>query len=134
MRQLTVGVREHREQPVVTADRLRDVHDQVAPSKDPRCPQAYSRSERSVPDHSGGVTRSNRRANPRRPRPHTAAVQDANERGEATAGTIADSNLPILHNGLGGYAAALDAAERVRECGELVHSTMARPELITPAT
>jgi DNA-binding CsgD family transcriptional regulator len=45
----------------------------------------------------------------------------------------ADSNLAILHNGLGGYAAALDAAERVWASGELVHSTMALPELIEAA-
>ncbi|TWF79266.1 regulatory LuxR family protein [Pseudonocardia hierapolitana] len=64
---------------------------------------------------------------------HTAAVQDANERGEGTAITVADSNLAVLHNGLGGYAAALDAAERVWESGELVHSTMALPELIEAA-
>jgi hypothetical protein len=32
-----------------------------------------------------------------------------------TAITVADSNLAVLHNGFGGYAAALDAAERVWE-------------------
>ncbi|GAA5139886.1 ATP-binding protein [Pseudonocardia adelaidensis] len=64
---------------------------------------------------------------------HTAAVKDANERGEATAVTIADTNLAILHNGLGGYAAALAAGERVWESGELVHSTLVLPELIEAA-
>jgi DNA-binding CsgD family transcriptional regulator len=64
---------------------------------------------------------------------HAAAVKDANERGEGTAVTIADSNLAILHNGVGGYAAALAAAERVWSSGELVHSTLVLPELIEAA-
>ncbi|WP_343945490.1 LuxR C-terminal-related transcriptional regulator, partial [Pseudonocardia zijingensis] len=64
---------------------------------------------------------------------HTAALRDAAERGEGTAVTIADQNLAILHNGLGGYAAALDAAERVRGSGELVLSTFILPELIEAA-
>ncbi|HLU55247.1 MAG TPA: LuxR family transcriptional regulator [Pseudonocardia sp.] len=64
---------------------------------------------------------------------HTAAVEDATERGEGTAVTIADHNLAVLHNGLGGYAAALDAAQRVWDSGELVHSAFVLPELVEAA-
>jgi DNA-binding CsgD family transcriptional regulator len=64
---------------------------------------------------------------------YAASVQDATGRGEGTAVTIAEHNLAVLHNGLGNYDAALAAAERVWESGELVHSSMALPELIEAA-
>jgi DNA-binding CsgD family transcriptional regulator len=60
-------------------------------------------------------------------------VQDATRRGEGTAVTIAEYSLAVLHNGLGSYDAALAAAEQVWESGELVHSSMALPELVEAA-
>jgi DNA-binding CsgD family transcriptional regulator len=64
---------------------------------------------------------------------YTASVHDATGRGEGTAITIADYMLAILHNGLGDYDAALAAAQRSCESGELVHSSLALPDLVEAA-
>ncbi|MEV1001314.1 LuxR C-terminal-related transcriptional regulator [Nonomuraea sp. NPDC050202] len=64
---------------------------------------------------------------------HRMSVDDATRRGEGTALTIADYALAVLSNGLGRYDAALAAAERVRESGEMVHAGMALPELVEAA-
>ncbi|MBA9003008.1 AAA family ATPase [Thermomonospora cellulosilytica] len=61
------------------------------------------------------------------------SVEDATRRGEGTALTIADYALAVLNNGLGRYDAALAAAERVRESGELVHAATALPEVVEAA-
>jgi DNA-binding CsgD family transcriptional regulator len=60
-------------------------------------------------------------------------VDDATRRGEGTALTIADYALAVLNNGLGRYDAALAAAERVRESGEMVHVGSALPEVVEAA-
>ncbi|PSL06091.1 regulatory LuxR family protein [Haloactinopolyspora alba] len=64
---------------------------------------------------------------------HRTSVDDATRRGEGTAITIADYALAVLHNGLDDHDTALEAAERVRDSGEMVHAAMALPELVEAA-
>jgi DNA-binding CsgD family transcriptional regulator len=64
---------------------------------------------------------------------YDANVEDATRRGEGTALTIADHALSVLHNALGDHDAALAAAERARDSGEMVHAAQALPELVEAA-
>jgi DNA-binding CsgD family transcriptional regulator len=64
---------------------------------------------------------------------YAASVQEATGRGEGTEVTLAQYTLAVLHNGLGNYPAALDAAARACESDELPHSNLALPELIEAA-
>ena len=61
----------------------------------------------------------------------TASVQT---RGAGTEATIAQYALAVLHNGLGNYPAALDAAEQACESDELLYSSMTLPELVEAAS
>ena len=61
---------------------------------------------------------------------HAAAVQEATARGNGAEVALAEGALSILHNGLGNYTAALDAAERACESLEPPHANLALPELI----
>jgi DNA-binding CsgD family transcriptional regulator len=64
---------------------------------------------------------------------HQESVEDGTRRGRGTAVTIADHALAVLHNGLGDHEAALAAAERVCHSGEMVHASLAVPELVEAA-
>jgi DNA-binding CsgD family transcriptional regulator len=64
---------------------------------------------------------------------HQESVEDGTRRGRGTAVTIADHALAVLHNGLGDHEAALAAAERVCDSGEMVHASLAVPELVEAA-
>ena len=61
---------------------------------------------------------------------HAAAVQEASARGNGAEVALAEAALAILHNGLGNYTVALDAAERASESLEPPHAILALPELI----
>ena len=61
---------------------------------------------------------------------HAAAVQEATARGNGAEIALAHHALAVLHNGLGNYAEALDAAERACESLEPPHISLALPELI----
>ncbi|MCL1870371.1 MAG: AAA family ATPase [Promicromonosporaceae bacterium] len=61
------------------------------------------------------------------------SVEAGTRRGEGTALSIADYALAVLHNGLGDHTAALEAAERARDAGEMVHASLALPELVEAA-
>jgi DNA-binding CsgD family transcriptional regulator len=65
---------------------------------------------------------------------HAAAVQEATARGNGAEISLAQHSLAVLHNGLGNYAAALDAAERACETYEPPHTNLALPELIEAAS
>ncbi|WP_344292374.1 helix-turn-helix transcriptional regulator [Streptomyces synnematoformans] len=60
-------------------------------------------------------------------------VQDATERGEGAAVTLAQYAMAVLHNGLGDYGAALAAAAGPCDADELEHSNLALPELVEAA-
>ncbi|TQM01732.1 helix-turn-helix transcriptional regulator [Pseudonocardia kunmingensis] len=62
-----------------------------------------------------------------------AAVREATGRGDGMVVTLAQYALSVLHNGLGNYRVALAAAAGPCEFDELVHSSMALPELIEAA-
>ncbi|WP_241680614.1 ATP-binding protein [Pseudactinotalea suaedae] len=64
---------------------------------------------------------------------HAAVARMAAERGHGTEISLAQYALAVLHNGLGTYAAALEAAARACESDELNHSNLALPELIEAA-
>ncbi|PRX44945.1 regulatory LuxR family protein [Prauserella shujinwangii] len=64
---------------------------------------------------------------------YTALTEDATDRGEGASLAQAEYALSVLHNGLGNYDAALAAAERACEFDELVHTSLALPELIEAA-
>jgi DNA-binding CsgD family transcriptional regulator len=64
---------------------------------------------------------------------HTAAVQDGTGRGEGRVVTVAQYAMAVLHNGLGSYDSALAAAAPPCESDELVHSSLALPELVEAA-
>lgn len=63
---------------------------------------------------------------------HAASVQ-AHGHGGAEV-TLAHYALSVLHNGLGSYSAALDAAERVLESDELPLISLALPEAVEAAS
>lgn len=64
---------------------------------------------------------------------HAAAVGEAAARGNGAEVALAEHALAVLHNGLGNYGAALDAAERACESLEPPHANLALPELIEAA-
>jgi DNA-binding CsgD family transcriptional regulator len=64
---------------------------------------------------------------------YDATVKEATRRGEGTVITLAQTALAVLHNGLGDYRAALDAAAGPCEYDELTHSSSALPELVEAA-
>jgi DNA-binding CsgD family transcriptional regulator len=65
---------------------------------------------------------------------YTASVQEASARGAGTEASLAQYALAVLHNGLGNYPAAQDAAARACDSDELPHSNLALPELIEAAS
>ena len=65
---------------------------------------------------------------------HTAAVAEAGERGNRAEVSLAHHSLAVLHNGLGNYGAALDAAVQACESHEPPHTSLAFPELIEAAS
>jgi DNA-binding CsgD family transcriptional regulator len=64
---------------------------------------------------------------------YAAMVKDATGRGEGRGVTVAQYALAVLHNGLGDYDLALAAAAGPCESDELVHSSLALPELVEAA-
>jgi DNA-binding CsgD family transcriptional regulator len=60
--------------------------------------------------------------------------RSAREQGEGAAIAVADHSVAILHNGLGQYELALDAARNAVAADELVTSSLALPELIEAAS
>jgi DNA-binding CsgD family transcriptional regulator len=65
---------------------------------------------------------------------HAAAVQEATARGNDAEVALAELAWAVLHNGLGNYAAALDAAERACKSLDPPHANLALPELIEAAS
>ncbi|WP_240670567.1 ATP-binding protein [Actinoplanes solisilvae] len=65
---------------------------------------------------------------------HAASVEQATARGEGTAVTMAQYALTVLHNGLGNYPAALDAARSAARTDETLYSNLNLPELIEAAS
>lgn len=65
---------------------------------------------------------------------HAATVQEASARGNGTEVSLAQYAMAVLHNGLGNYAAALDAAERACQSHEPPHTNLALPELVEVAS
>lgn len=61
---------------------------------------------------------------------HGAAIREASERGNSAEVALAHHALAVLHNGLGNYEEALDAAERASESLEPMHISLALPELV----
>jgi DNA-binding CsgD family transcriptional regulator len=64
----------------------------------------------------------------------SASVQEATGRLAGTEVSLALYALAVLHNGLGNYAAAEDAAARASESDELPHQILALPELVEAAS
>jgi DNA-binding CsgD family transcriptional regulator len=64
---------------------------------------------------------------------HTAAVEEATARGNQAEVALAELAWAVLHNGLGDYAAALDAAERACESLDPPHVNLGLPELVEAA-
>lgn len=64
---------------------------------------------------------------------HGAAVRESTDRGNGAEVAMANLALAVLHNGLGNYASALDAAERACEVVEPPYVNLALPELIEAA-
>ncbi|GAA1185538.1 helix-turn-helix transcriptional regulator [Pseudonocardia alaniniphila] len=62
-----------------------------------------------------------------------ASVQQATGREEGTEVTLAHYSMSVLYNGVGDYAAALDAATRASQSYELSHRNLALPELVEAA-
>lgn len=67
-------------------------------------------------------------------RMYEVAVEQATARGEGTAVTLAEYARAVLHNGLGNYPIARDAADHASRSHELVHSNLALPELVEAAS
>jgi DNA-binding CsgD family transcriptional regulator len=65
---------------------------------------------------------------------HAAAVEEATARGNRAEVALAELAWAVLHNGLGNYAAALDAAERACASPDPPHVNLALPELIEAAS
>ncbi|MCD4535538.1 LuxR C-terminal-related transcriptional regulator [Nocardioides sp. cx-169] len=65
---------------------------------------------------------------------HAAAVKEAAARGNDAEVTLAQVAMAVLHNGLGNYAAAFDAAMRACESLEPPHINLALPELVEAAS
>ncbi|WP_241681031.1 ATP-binding protein [Pseudactinotalea terrae] len=64
---------------------------------------------------------------------HAAIVREAAARGHGTEISLAQYALAVLHNGMGRYDAAQEAAARACESDELNHSNLALPELVEAA-
>jgi DNA-binding CsgD family transcriptional regulator len=64
---------------------------------------------------------------------YEASVRDATARGEGRMVIVAQYALAVLGNGRSDYDAALAAASQVCEYDELVHSSLALPELVEAA-
>lgn len=60
-------------------------------------------------------------------------IAAATARGEGLTVSSAEIALAYLHNGLGNYDSALNAAKRLLELDELAHSSVALPELVEAA-
>ncbi|OZM75825.1 AAA family ATPase [Pseudonocardia sp. MH-G8] len=65
---------------------------------------------------------------------HAAAVREATARGNGAEVALAQLAWAVLHNGLGNYAAALDAAEGACESLDPPHVNPALPELVEAAS
>lgn len=65
---------------------------------------------------------------------HATVVREAAGRGHGTEVSLAQYALTVLHNGLGDYSAALEAAALVLESDELNHSNLALPEVVEAAS
>jgi DNA-binding CsgD family transcriptional regulator len=65
---------------------------------------------------------------------YAANVGRARERGEGTAVSLADYAHSVLHNSLGNYTAAFEAADRASRSQELLQSNLSLPELIEAAS
>ncbi len=65
---------------------------------------------------------------------HTAAVQEATARGNGAEVALAELAWAVLHNGLGDYAVALDAAERACASLDPPHVNLSLPELVEAAS
>lgn len=66
---------------------------------------------------------------------HTASVEEATARGNDAEIGLAHGALAVLHNGLGNYAAALEAAERSNSVAvPLPHTSLALPEFVEAAS
>ena len=63
----------------------------------------------------------------------TLVARDADGRGPGTAVTFAEYASAVLHNGLGDYRTAMDAAAQACETDELPQSNCALPELVEAA-
>lgn len=64
---------------------------------------------------------------------HATMVREAARRGHDNEVSLAQYGLAVLHNSLGDYPAAYEAAARAFESDELNHSNLAHPELIEAA-
>ncbi|MEQ3553653.1 AAA family ATPase [Pseudonocardia nematodicida] len=64
---------------------------------------------------------------------YEATVETAHGREAGTEVALASYTLAVLENGLGNYAAAVDAAERACGSEDLAHSSLALPELVEAA-
>lgn len=64
---------------------------------------------------------------------HAASVGEAVSRGNGAEVALAQVPLAVLHNGLGNYAAALDAARQASRSLEPPHTNLALPELVEAA-
>ena len=64
---------------------------------------------------------------------HATMVREAAGREHDTEVTLAQYALAVLHNGLGDYPAAQEAAARAFESDEINHSNLAHSELIEAA-
>jgi DNA-binding CsgD family transcriptional regulator len=62
-----------------------------------------------------------------------SAVQEANVRGEGRMLTLTEYATAVLSNGLGDYAAALDAARRACAADEMIFTAHSLPELVEAA-
>jgi DNA-binding CsgD family transcriptional regulator len=64
---------------------------------------------------------------------HAASVRSATGRGRNAEVTLAEYALAVLHNALGDYPAAREAASRACESDELKNTSLALPELVEAA-
>ncbi|GAA3223955.1 LuxR family transcriptional regulator [Pseudonocardia petroleophila] len=64
---------------------------------------------------------------------HAAAVEEATARGNRAEIALVHLARAVLHNGLGDYATALDAAERACAQPDATHTNAALPELVEAA-
>ncbi len=65
---------------------------------------------------------------------HAAAMEEATARGNRAEVALAQLASAVLHNGVGDYPAALDAAERACASPDPPHTNLALPELVEAAS